>query len=221
MATATLPKPPTTVFFSDPEGSTFKHFIYLDPTHPGNTQHLLEGYSKDKRGIEPEDKNAWLMTRIKTLYWGRYLKTEKALRVTICIRPDKTICTWEHCYPILHLFRDSYEVTSQIDISNSVSGFLDTFYKLVAAGKDVQTMVVNGFQKGKSYDTVMRDMLKYKSIKTVEELITFYRRRLADGHNAERLKGFYTEYLRTHFSTISDTELNAIYENLVRKMTGK
>ncbi len=216
---------PVSEFQADPEGSTYKHYIFLDPTNPANTHDVLEGYSKDRRSIEPADKEALLMTKIRDLHWGRYLKPSqnglhKALRVAVCQRPDRTVCTWEHQTLILSLFRDGFEIESQVDVTNKVSAFLETFYAAIKAGKDVAKMPVAGYQKGKAYEQTHKDMIRYKSLKTVEELVSFYRQRLKDGHNPDVMKSFYTEYMQKHFSDISDTDVQDIFDRLL-KSTGK
>ncbi len=216
--TATMPE---SKFQSDPEGSTYKHYIFLDPTHPANTHDVLEGYSKDRRSIEPADKEALLMTKIRDLHWGRYLKPDqdglhKALRVSVCTRPDRTVCTWEHQTMILSLFRDGFEIESQVDVTNKVSAFLETFYAAIKAGKDVTKTPVIGYQKGKAYEQTHKDMIRYKSLKTVQELVTFYRQRLCDRHNPEVMAAFYNEYMQKHFSDISNDEVKAIFDRLLK-----
>ncbi len=216
---------PVSKFQSDPEGSTYKHYIFLDPTHPDNKHDVLEGYSKDRRSIEPADKEALLMSKTRDLHWGRYLKPDqnglhRALRVGICVRPDRTVCTWEQQTLILSLFRDGFEIESQADVTNKVSAFLENFYAAIKAGNDVSKMLVFGYQKGKAYEQTHKDLMRYKSLKTVEELVAFYRQRLKDGHNPEVMKAFYKEYMQKHFSDVPNAEVQSIYDRLL-KSTGK
>lgn len=173
-------------------GSTYYWKIYLDKSHPNNSNNVefLKGYSKQEKQNEGQDKIHLLKSKILNLYKNGYFK--RIERIEIFQRLGEIINTKEDA-KIIILYPKGHDINPRYmaHVMQNFNPFLLDFYNRIENNLSMDE-IIKLKRKPISQDDYLN--VKIQKIYSLQQLYSYGARLLVNGHPQGAVTKFINDY---------------------------
>lgn len=195
----------TKPYKGDKWGSTYRHIMVLDDTHPKNRLPEMTGYSKDQGIPEPLDKTYLLLKQVRLCM--EWIEDGRSLCTGLSKRPDMRYW-WDKSHPILTLYRPArserekdYEVHSFEDVPGEVEKEIKQLYQLLRDGKKIADAPGRtSSHQGKSFDKTLERHSVYGTFTDPDGLREYCANKRKEGYEYGMLADFHRKYTGIWFA---------------------
>ncbi len=191
----------------DKTNCTYMWIFLLDKNHPENFSQRIDemyGYSKAKGSEEPKNKFQLLETKVQMFYNKRWLFKSHYIRLYI---KNGAFMNLASSIEIFKLYPTYYEINPNLTeafynrffIENGIKAFLDKFYKMINAKKDLTPLMPKSSQFRTKEDYLNTDKVKFANL---AQLLKYAGNLLEKKYTDGEVLKFLNECLVKHFNTI-------------------